>query len=92
MGDCGFRITVNQACYSGSMMSHLYGENRILISATDSGHEAWTEMAFRLGRDWLHPPYQRGDYAEHYNGNYYDENYSYPQMEYNMLAPEKIYL
>jgi len=130
-------IIVNQACYSGTMMDYLKGENRILISAADSDHETWTEAAFRLGSVWLQTPYehfafiyqgrmkkfyengqfffptyngfilsmgsvdmpeslqvmyQRGDYAEHHNGNYYDENYSYPQMEYNMLAPEKIYL
>jgi hypothetical protein len=31
-------IVVNQACFSGSMMDELRGENRILISAADSGH------------------------------------------------------
>ncbi len=30
-------IVVNQACYSGAMMHHLYGEKRILISATSFG-------------------------------------------------------
>lgn len=29
-------IIVNQSCHSGTMMPHLYGENRILISAADS--------------------------------------------------------
>lgn len=43
-------IVVNQACYSGTMMSHLSGENRILISAADSMHEAYTE--------WGYPKYQ----------------------------------
>ncbi|GEM_PF-3124558 len=47
-------IIVNQACYSGTMMSHLYGENRILISAADSTHEAWTEYAYAL----VDTPYQ----------------------------------
>ena len=39
-------IIVNQACFSGTMMDSLKGTNRILISAADSGHKAWTETAW----------------------------------------------
>ncbi len=51
-------IVVNQACYSGTMMDHLQGENRILITAADSTHESYTEAAFNLGDYWLQQPYQ----------------------------------
>ncbi len=42
-------IVVDQACYSGTMMNHLYGQNRILISAAKSNEEAHTFGNF-------HPP------------------------------------
>ncbi len=54
-------IVVNQACYSGTMISHLSGENRILITAADSTHEAYTE--------WGYPKYQH--WAFIYQGRVY---------------------
>ena len=36
--------------------------------------------------------YQKGDYAEHNNGDSYDEHYSYPMIVYSRSNPEKIYL
>ncbi len=48
-------VVVNQACYSGTMISHLSGENRILITAADSTHEAWTMASFYgedIGAHW----------------------------------------
>ena len=50
-------IAVNQACYRGTMISHLSGENRILITAADSTHDSWTMAAFYgedLGTHFAH--------------------------------------
>lgn len=49
-------IVVNQECFSGTMMSHLAGENRILISAAKSNQEAYTEGKFNIEPNIVPPP------------------------------------
>ena len=47
-------VVVNQACFSGTMMPYLKGDNRILISAADSTHESWTMATFPYEDPYTH--------------------------------------
>ena len=88
-------IVVNQACYSGTMMSHLSGENRILITAADSTHESHTEDAW--------PPFQQPfqHFAFIYQGRikkfYSDGQFFFPTYNGfilslgNIQTPESVY-
>jgi hypothetical protein len=127
-------IVVNQACYSGSMMSHLGGENRILISSAKSNEESYTEIGgyehfafiyegrrLVLFDEWTiyaddHYPgfilslgsssnpksvqtsFDKGYYAATHNyksaygGAIYGDGRSHPQLTYEGVSPDEIYL